>query len=310
MDNNDLNKLFEDQYQKNEPGYKAFLREFKRTVEHIISADGIPLAFDISERLKSLASIKDKHESTRYRIKESILELNDLVGLRIVVVFPEDRERVISIIKAEFDDYTTIKSIRRDYDKFGYNSIHLIVGVKKEWLATPDWRDHGDKRIEIQVRTLSEHIWAETSHTLFYKNEESIPDTIKRDLSRLSALLEVVDEKLQNLKKSVFDHFNYIRTCAYPEILNMDFNPETFRRMLNEHSNGKLNFEDSQNQNISTRIERDYNIIKAGLFDDIIKTGLRKISERELDMNLLFEILDAWKEKEKSNSKPEDYKSK
>ncbi|MEZ2442816.1 GTP pyrophosphokinase family protein [Chitinophaga sp. RCC_12] len=300
MDYIALNKLFEEQYQKNEIGYKAFLKEFKRTVEHIISVEGIPLAFEISARLKSLDSIKDKHESTRYRIKESILELNDLVGIRIVVVFPEDREKVISIIKDEFDDKTTIKSRRRDYDKFGYNSVHLIVGVKKEWLATPDWRDHGEKRIEIQVRTLAEHIWAETSHTLFYKNEESIPDTIKRDLSRLSALLEVVDEKLQNLKKSVFDHFNYIRTCDYPEILNMDFNPETFRRMVNENSKGKLSFEDSQNQIISTRIERNYNIIKAGLFDEIIKSG-QQSSSRDLDLDFIFEMLDSWKEK--SNEK-------
>src|SRR5690606_6286322 len=116
-------------------------------------------------------------------------------------------------------------------DKFGYSSAHLVLGVKDDWLKTPDWEDHLDKKVEVQIRTLSEHIWAETSHSLFYKREENIPTVISRDLYRLAALLEVVDEKMQGIKDSVESHFEYIRKCPYQEILTMDLNPETFRRV-------------------------------------------------------------------------------
>lgn len=58
------------------------------------------------------------------------------------------------------------------------------------------------------------HIWAETSHSIFYKREENIPDIINRDLYRLSALLEVVDEKLQTIKNTVENTF--IISVAHP----------------------------------------------------------------------------------------------
>lgn len=52
---------------------------------------------------------------------------------------------------------------------------------------------------EIQVRTMAQHIWAAASHKLQYKQEENIPQPLKRSIHRVSALLETVDLEISRL---------------------------------------------------------------------------------------------------------------
>jgi putative GTP pyrophosphokinase len=260
-----------EEFKKIENDYIDFLNEVKRVIEKLLLKNNIPVAFNIYGRLKNINSIEEKHTSKRFIIKKSITELNDLVGIRIVLLFPEFKEKVIELLLSEFKQKVEYKSPNQNVEKFGYNSVHLILGIKDEWLSTPDWKEHSDKKIEVQIRTLSEHIWAETSHSLFYKREENIPKIITRDLYRLSALLEVVDEKMQNIKNRVLEHFEYIKNCPYEIILTLDLNSETFKRIMLEHSNGIYNLEENKNKELSSRIERDYNILNTNILENIIK---------------------------------------
>lgn len=286
---------------KNE--YTEFLNEVKRIVEKLLSKNDIPVAFNIYGRLKKFNSIEEKHNSNRFIIKKTITELNDLVGLRIVLLFPEYKDKVIDLLLEEFKTINNYKKSTPKVDKFGYNSIHLVLGIQDEWLNTPDWKDHSDKKIEIQIRTLSEHIWAETSHSLFYKREENIPKIITRDLYRLSALLEVVDEKLQNIKDNVIEYFSYIKNCPYKEILTMDLNSETFRRVMLENSNSQYNLDDNQNKELSSRIERDYNILNTNALNEIIanKIKLDDYSNQKFIDKIFIQLEE---DKESFDSKP------
>ena len=243
--------------------YKDFLDEFSRIVEKILSKNDIPTAFKIYGRIKDLDSIIEKVSSNRAEIEKSITELNDLVGLRIVLLFPEYKDKVVEILTSEFKLLNDPKNSYQSPDKFGYSSVHLILGIKDKWAQTPDWEDHVGKKIEVQIRTLSEHIWAETSHSLFYKREENIPNAINRDLYKLSAILEVADDKLQDLKLKVEEHFKYIQKAPYVEILKLDLNSETFRRVMDENSNGIYNLNDYKNKVLSSKIEKEYNILNA-----------------------------------------------
>lgn len=263
--------------------YVDFLKEIKRTVEKILYKNQIPIAFGISGRVKTFDSILEKVSSERFVIKKTVTELNDLIGLRIVLLFPEYKNKVVEILSNEFKFQNNPYKSKQSPDKFGYSSIHLILGIKDEWTKTPDWENHSDKRIEVQIRTLSEHIWAETSHSLFYKRQENIPTIINRDLYKLSALLEIVDDKLQNIKHTVEEHFKYISGAPYNEILKLDLNSETFRRVMVENSGGKYNFNDYKNKILSSKIEKDYNILSADYLNNIIagKIDYSKIDENE-----------------------------
>lgn len=273
--------------------YKDFLSEFKRIIEKILVRHKIPTAFAIYGRPKSLESINEKITSDRFEIKKSITELNDLVGLRIVLLFPEFKDKVVEILSSEFKLLNDPFKSNQSPDKFGYNSIHLILTIKDEWTKTPYWENHKNKKAEIQVRTLSEHIWAETSHSLFYKREENIPNVLNRDLFRVSALLEVVDEKLQHLKNKIEEHFKYILEAPYDEILTQDLNSETFRRVMLQNSGGIYNLNDYKNKVLSSKIEKNYNILNVNILDSLIAG---KIDLSDLDsetyISKVIEILD------------------
>ena len=56
----------------------------------------------------------------------------------------------------------------------------------------------GDRKAEIQVRTLLQHAWAMISHDRFYKSEFDVPEYFRRELARVAALLESADEEFGN----------------------------------------------------------------------------------------------------------------
>ncbi|AXG75101.1 hypothetical protein DVK85_13020 [Flavobacterium arcticum] len=296
----------EKEYHEIENDYTDFFKEIKRTIEKLLIEKNIPIAFNIYGRKKQLSSIQEKLSSGRFTVKKTITEINDLVGLRIVLLFPEYKKDIIDLLSSEFELLNSkVLKDEQSPDKFGYNSTHLILKIKEEWLTVPDWRNHSEKKIEVQIRTLSEHIWAEISHTLFYKREENIPNIINRDLYRVSALLEVVDEKLQNIKSQVEKHYNYIKECDYEEILKLDLFPETFRRVMLKNSEGIYNLDNDLNKELSSKIEKDYNILTTNALDDLItdKINLENI-DNDNYVDKVLKILEA--DKERINNKQQE----
>jgi hypothetical protein len=73
------------------------------------------------------------------------------------------------------------------------------VAFPKHWLSVPSLATIGDLTAEIQVRTLSQHVWAAASHVLQYKNETSVPLPVRRSIHRVSALLETVDLEFERV---------------------------------------------------------------------------------------------------------------
>jgi putative GTP pyrophosphokinase len=98
------------------------------------------------------------------------------------------------IIKQE----NTTRKLRED--QFGYSSMHYVVRFPKDWLVVPAMALFGEMKAEIQVRTIAQHLWADASHILQYKNEENIPEPIKRSIHRVSAILETVDLEFESTK--------------------------------------------------------------------------------------------------------------
>jgi hypothetical protein len=54
-------------------------------------------------------------------------------------------------------------------------------------------------KAEVQIRTLSQHIWAEASHHLQYKQKDNVPLPVLRSIYRTSALLETIDLEFERL---------------------------------------------------------------------------------------------------------------
>ncbi|MNJ50543.1 GTP pyrophosphokinase YwaC [compost metagenome] len=72
--------------------------------------------------------------------------------------------------------------------------------LRDDWLAHPDARGLDGLKAEIQIRTMLMHAWAAISHKLLYKKEDDAPTQVKRQLNRLSALIELADEQFDSIK--------------------------------------------------------------------------------------------------------------
>jgi putative GTP pyrophosphokinase len=85
-----------------------------------------------------------------------------------------------------------------EQSRFGYLSRHYVIGLRKAWKKIPGFSGL-DFKVEIQVRTLSQHIWAAASHVLQYKKEADVPPAVARSIHRVAALLETVDLEFERV---------------------------------------------------------------------------------------------------------------
>lgn len=167
--------------------------ELKRQVGVLLDHEGVRLAVPLMARVKEWASISDKLGRRLLPISK-LEELQDFVGVRAITIF----ERDCSIVSKLVED--TFRILKREDkrsqlkpDRFGYASLHYIVRPPESWLALPTLDGCEDLRVEIQIRTLAQHTWAEASHKLQYKQEKDVPEALRRGLFRASALLELID---------------------------------------------------------------------------------------------------------------------
>ena len=204
-----------------------FRRNLSEQVNRLIVEANVPLGINLESRVKDWNSILNKIERKDLNL-QTIHELTDLVGLRIILLFKRDLDVISSVIKNNFDViFEEDKLDSLDDNKFGYQSRHYIIKIPKSWLKVPSFMSCKDYRAEIQVRTLSQHIWAATSHKLQYKHEQSVPIQLKRALNRASAMLEVVDLEFERI---LIERENYVDSLneksdedlAKDELLNVD----------------------------------------------------------------------------------------
>lgn len=189
----------EEAYRAVQPIAAGFAVELASQMTTLVDQQGISLGFPIEYRVKTWDSLEEKLQRTHIQLSD-VRDLNDLVGLRVVLLFQRDIDSVCEAIEKTFqviDKYDTQERLRED--QFGYSSIHIIATLPDAWLSVPSFSKMSGFRAEIQVRTLAQHIWAAASHFLQYKRETSVPPPVRRSIHRVSALLETVDLELERV---------------------------------------------------------------------------------------------------------------
>lgn len=188
------------QYEEKLFSLEKFAKSIVTQFNEIFENEKIELGFPLQMRVKKWSSISEKIDSKRFNVKKSVLELQDLIGLRIILLSLSDLNKIDDILRKDFD---FVKSYNRaeklNFDQFGYNSLHYVLRIPHSWKSVPSFKVIEDFQFEIQVRTLSQHIWAETSSAFEYKTEQNIPRSLLRSVGRISALLETVDFEIDRL---------------------------------------------------------------------------------------------------------------
>src|ERR1700733_10483680 len=125
----------------------------------------------VTHRLKDRDSLERKIlSSTKYR---ALQDVTDVAGARITTFFANDVDTVADIIRRQDNfvmDISNSVDKRRVLrsDQIGYQSVHLVVSLPRERIRMES-REFGGLKIEIQVRSLLQHAWAEIEHG-YYKS--------------------------------------------------------------------------------------------------------------------------------------------
>lgn len=186
-------------YDQHKPTYDSFLAVIKPLLETLVSNKGIH-HWHIEGRVKQY----DRFIGKIWRKKiDNPEEINDLLGLRIICFILSDVERVKEVIEKNFKVVQDMedKAEALGTDKFGYRSVHYIAS-------------YNDLKFEIQIRTILAHAWAEIEHDRSYKSSFELPTELQREFFRLSADLESVDERFQQLVDRTEEYRNKVSKQA------------------------------------------------------------------------------------------------
>lgn len=224
------NKILEDQLAK----YKEKRRDYEsfgRLVAGFLEAEvqdshrartALPLLHGVDSRAKTVASVRGKVErngrnSAANRKKTSVIDIfqfNDLAGARVIFYFEDDMEWFLcwdfeKLFGKETKD--SVDEKRHELDSFGYASTHFTVRCAASSHFTNSLRADDRERFagmvcEVQVRTILQHVWAETAHDIIYKRATEEPITTdeqkaERLFYAMAATLELLDDQLVVLKR-------------------------------------------------------------------------------------------------------------
>ena len=155
------------------PGAAIELEEYLRR----LMAEEPINAHLITARSKSIGSFLRKCRSKGY--DDPRTEVTDLVAARVIVYTSAERERAMAAIRDRFSlTEDRNPGDERDPDKKGYDCWHFIATGERfdsQWIRRGGDLDHyfhAFNGLEIQVRTVAAHAWAEYEHELRYKSKQ------------------------------------------------------------------------------------------------------------------------------------------
>ena len=173
--------------------YARVLEQILKAVCRIHAPMGI-----VQVRAKSFASYAEKMARKAQKYMALGIGPTDLCGARVITETQAEVDRICAVIRAQFeiDEQNSLDaSSRLTTGEFGYRSFHYVVQLKQAEIfgvAIPP--EIGERKAEIQVRTLLQHAHASIGHDRVYKTSLKVQDNMKRNLARVAALLEEGDE--------------------------------------------------------------------------------------------------------------------
>ena len=149
-------------------------------------------------------------ESTRHKINSQGIGrpsqlLRDLIGVRVITTFASGVDEAAGRLESMFE--TVDRKDKRgllDVSEFGYRSVHLIVRMSPSEIG-PVAELLRSQFVEVQVRSVVEHAWAEVEHDLRYKSGVKMPGSLGRRFAALAGALELVDREFDSLQHDLVE---------------------------------------------------------------------------------------------------------
>lgn len=185
---------WDEEYARRKPLLEQLASESEFTLNQVTRKKKIK-THSVLSRVKTAESIAKKAKEKE--LTDPLNEIEDIVGVRVVVLFLSDLPRLDKLIHSTFNVVSSENKVTdTDPSSFGYMSVHYVVTLDDSH-SGPRYDELKGMRIEIQTRTVVMDAWANVSHYLDYKGESSIPRDLRKDFYALSGLFYVADQHFE-----------------------------------------------------------------------------------------------------------------
>jgi predicted RNase H-like nuclease/ppGpp synthetase/RelA/SpoT-type nucleotidyltranferase len=161
----------------------------------------------VSGRTKSIASFAEK--ATRavdgvrlYR--DPLREIGDQIGVRVITYVRDDVDAVADLLADQVvvrDDRDLGRETASE-GRFGYASRHLQITLDAPREKLPAYAHLPGRNVQVQIRTVLQHAWAEFEHDIRYKG--TVPPEHAHDFDRrftlAAGLLELADQEFTTIR--------------------------------------------------------------------------------------------------------------
>ena len=151
--------------------YEHLSASVLQITEGLMKEAGIKCASAVF-RIKDMNSLSEKinRKGDKYR---TLSDITDIGGVRIITYYADDVDRVAELIEREFmvDKENSIdKRKTLEPNVFGYLSLHYVISLDDRRAALPEYKNLEKLKIEVQIRSILQHSWAEMEHDMGYKS--------------------------------------------------------------------------------------------------------------------------------------------
>lgn len=189
-------------YDQRRSQYQDYVQVAQRLIETLLREEGIPY-HSVSGRLKDRESYVGKCFRKEYDEPDKVM---DLAGIRIITHTVAEIQRVQEVIEREFQvdpENSGDKAQEMGVDRVGYLSVHYVVRIGNERSGLREYARFAGLCLEIQVRSLLQHAWAEIEHDRGYKFSGKLPSEIERRFHLIAGTLELMDEEFRALSEEI-----------------------------------------------------------------------------------------------------------
>ena len=211
------------------------LKEVARNAINDIIGENNLYVTAVEARVKDPKSLAGKLELKGDKYK-SIMDITDLVGLRVITFYTDEVDKIASMIEKTFivdwENSVDKRQIQRS-DKFGYLSLHYICSIPKSLYQDPEHPELNDIRFEVQMRTALQHVWSTVNHDTGYKSDIEIPREYMREMARLAGLMEIADEQFNRIIRDITDYRRRVQELAENgDFSSLELNGDSFKAYL------------------------------------------------------------------------------
>lgn len=195
------------EYLKHQPFYVDVASVVARILQECLKRNQIKV-HSVQHRAKDASSFGRKAaipsdiDPNRPKYDQPITQITDLAGIRIITQVLGTLPEIDKLLHSEFVILEQSDKGREliERERFGYQSIHYLVRINPGRARLAEYERFQSTVVEIQVRTILQHAWAEIEHDIQYKSSTAIPEEIRRRFMALAGMLEIADREFQAIQ--------------------------------------------------------------------------------------------------------------